>query len=107
MTHDYAVGGVPVTSSVSDDKGTQGNAGLNPNRTRLLDQTAAGTAETRYCYDAAGRLLATEGAAALSEFTYDANGNATGWKGADGTTTLTWTAPTATSASSRPVRTRR
>ncbi|OXM58670.1 hypothetical protein CFP71_01715 [Amycolatopsis thailandensis] len=71
--------------------GTQPNAGLNTNRMRLLDETAGGTAETRYCYDAADRLLGTEGATALSGFGYDADGNTTAWAAADGsTTTLTW-----------------
>ncbi|MGV9365934.1 PA14 domain-containing protein, partial [Amycolatopsis sp. NPDC003731] len=84
-TYDYT-----AAASATCPGGTQGNAGLNTNRMRLLDQTAAGTAETRYCYDAADRLLATEGATALSGFTYDADGNTTGWQGADGTTTLTW-----------------
>jgi YD repeat-containing protein len=67
------------------------NAGLNTNRTRLLDQTATGTAETRYCYDAADRLLSTEGATALSGLNYDVNGNTTGWKATDGSVTaLRW-----------------
>ncbi|MEV4049798.1 PA14 domain-containing protein [Amycolatopsis sp. NPDC049688] len=79
------------TASATCPAGTQANAGLNTNRMRLLDETAAGTAETRYCYDAADRLLSTEGATALSGFTYDADGNTTGWTAADGsTTTLAW-----------------
>ena len=52
-----------------------GNAGLNTNRVRLLDQTAAGTAETGYCYDAADRLLGTIGANAVSGVKYDDAGN--------------------------------
>ncbi|WP_409463266.1 PA14 domain-containing protein [Amycolatopsis sp. GA6-003] len=85
-TYDYT-----ATASTTCPVGTQANAGLNTNRMRLLDQTASGTAETRYCYDAADRLLATEGSTALTGFTYDADGNTTSWKAADGsTTTLTW-----------------
>ncbi|WIY02434.1 PA14 domain-containing protein [Amycolatopsis mongoliensis] len=78
-------------ASATCPTGTQADAGLNTNRMRLLDQTAAGTAETRYCYDAADRLLATEGATVLSEFAYDTDGNTTSWKAVDGTTTaLRW-----------------
>jgi YD repeat-containing protein len=55
--------------------GTQTNAGLNTNRARLLDETTAGTGETGYCYDAADRLLATTGAAAVSSVGYDVHGN--------------------------------
>ncbi|MBB5857214.1 RHS repeat-associated protein [Amycolatopsis umgeniensis] len=85
-TYDYT-----STASVTCPVGTQANAGLNTNRMRLLDQTAAGTAETRYCYDAADRILATEGVTTLTGFAYDSDGNTTGWKSADGsTTTLTW-----------------
>ncbi|RJQ86676.1 hypothetical protein D5S19_11055 [Amycolatopsis panacis] len=85
-TYDYT-----ATASATCPTGTRANAGLNTNRMRLLDQTTSGTAETRYCYDAADRLLATEGATALTGFTYDADGNTTSWKSADGaTTTLTW-----------------
>ncbi|GHG14283.1 hypothetical protein GCM10017567_35000 [Amycolatopsis bullii] len=79
------------SASATCPAGTQANAGLNTNRMRLLDETAAGTAETRYCYDAADRLLATEGATALSGFGYDTDGNTTGWTAADGSaTTLAW-----------------
>jgi RHS repeat-associated protein len=85
-TYDYT-----STASATCPVGTQANAGLNTNRVRLLDQTASGTAETRYCYDAADRLLGTEGATALSNVTYDTDGNTTGWKAADGaTTSLRW-----------------
>ncbi|WP_328614435.1 PA14 domain-containing protein [Amycolatopsis sp. NBC_00355] len=85
-TYDYT-----SAAAATCPAGTQTNAGLNTNRMRLLDQTASGTAETRYCYDAADRLLSTEGATALSGVTYDADGNTTGWKAADGsTTTLRW-----------------
>ncbi|KZB79175.1 hypothetical protein [Amycolatopsis regifaucium] len=85
-TYDYT-----SAASVTCPNGSVGNAGLNTNRMRLLDQTATGTAETRYCYDAADRLLATEGATALSGLSYDADGNTTGWKSADGSvTTLRW-----------------
>ncbi|WP_233224144.1 PA14 domain-containing protein [Amycolatopsis sp. BJA-103] len=85
-TYDYT-----SAASATCPNGSVGNAGLNTNRMRLLDQTATGTAETRYCYDAADRLLATEGATALSGLGYDADGNTTGWKSADGSvTTLRW-----------------
>nr|WP_208406425.1 PA14 domain-containing protein [Amycolatopsis granulosa] len=85
-TYDYT-----SAASATCPTGTQTNAGLNGNRMRLLDQTAPGTAETRYCYDAADRLLATEGATALTGFTYDTDGNTTSWTAADGTvTTLGW-----------------
>ncbi|WP_238412317.1 hypothetical protein [Saccharothrix deserti] len=85
-TYDYT-----SPASAACPTGTRANAGLNTNRVRLLDQTAAGTAETRYCYDAADRLLATEGATALSDVTYDESGNTTGWASADGSTTkLRW-----------------
>ncbi|GHG32025.1 MULTISPECIES: PA14 domain-containing protein [Amycolatopsis] len=78
-------------ASATCPAGTQGNAGLNTNRMRLLDQTASGTAETRYCYDAADRLLATEGATALGNFGYDGDGNTTGWTAGDGSVTkLSW-----------------
>ncbi|GHE76067.1 hypothetical protein GCM10017786_01200 [Amycolatopsis deserti] len=79
------------TASATCPTGTQSNAGLNTNRMRLLDQTASGTARTRYCYGAADRLLATEGATALTNVVYDADGNTTSWRAADGTvTTLKW-----------------
>ncbi|MDX8033271.1 PA14 domain-containing protein [Lentzea sp. BCCO 10_0856] len=85
-TYDYT-----SQASATCPTGTRANAGLNTNRMRLLDQTASGTAETRYCYDAADRLLATEGATALSGVTYDESGNTTGWTSADGSTTkLRW-----------------
>ncbi|MGW4523079.1 PA14 domain-containing protein [Amycolatopsis sp. NPDC004378] len=85
-TYDYT-----AAASATCPTGTQSNAGLNTNRMRLLDETSTGTAETRYCYDAADRLLATEGATALSDVTYDADGNTTGWKdGTGATTTLNW-----------------
>ena len=79
------------SASASCPAGTQINAGLNTNRMRLLDQTATGTAETKYCYDAADRLLATQGATTLSSVTYDSDGNTTGLTSANGTvTTLKW-----------------
>lgn len=85
-TYDYT-----ATASATCPAGTKANAGLNTNRMRLLDQTASGTAETRYCYDAADRLIATEGATVLSQFTYDSNGSTTGWTAADGSvSTLRW-----------------
>ncbi|MEU0531328.1 PA14 domain-containing protein [Amycolatopsis tolypomycina] len=85
-TYDYT-----AAASASCPTGTQANARLNTNRVRLVDETSTGSAETRYCYDAADRLIATEGATALGSFGYDADGNTTGWKAADGSTTsLTW-----------------
>ncbi|MFK0243398.1 PA14 domain-containing protein [Amycolatopsis azurea] len=85
-TYDYT-----SSASATCPAGTQANAGVNTNRVRLVDESAAGTAETRYCYDAADRLLATQGGTGLSGFTYDRAGNTTGWTAADGTvTTLTW-----------------
>ncbi|WP_237047735.1 PA14 domain-containing protein [Lentzea guizhouensis] len=70
--------------------GSVGNAGLNSNRLRLLDQTAAGTAETGYCYDAADRLLGTVGTNAVTGVKYDANGNTTEYTANGSTTHLTW-----------------
>jgi RHS repeat-associated protein len=68
--------------------GTQANAGLNTNRVRLLDQTAGGTTETGYCYDAADRLLAGTGATAITGFTYDKHGNTTQFTTGGTTTNL-------------------
>jgi hypothetical protein len=48
LTYDYT-----SAAAATCPAGTQANAGLNTNRMRLLDQAAVGTAETRYCYDAA------------------------------------------------------
>lgn len=85
-TYDYT-----ASASATCPTGTKANAGLNTNRMRLLDRTASGTAETRYCYDAADRLIATEGATVLSQFTYDSNGSTTGWTAADGSVSkLRW-----------------
>ena len=53
--------------------GTQSNAGLNTNRVRLTDNSAA----TDYCYDSGDRLLATLGATALTDVRYDTHGNTT------------------------------
>ncbi|WP_211293754.1 PA14 domain-containing protein [Lentzea kentuckyensis] len=57
--------------------GTVGNAGLNTNRVRLQDETAAGPVLTGYCYDAQDRLLATTGTNPMTGFTYDKQGNTT------------------------------
>lgn len=70
-------------------EGTQANAGRNTNRVRLTDVTAAGTAVTGYCYDAADRLLATHGALETS-YEYDAEGNTTAITEGDNTTYLGW-----------------
>ncbi|GAA0233374.1 PA14 domain-containing protein [Saccharothrix mutabilis subsp. mutabilis] len=70
--------------------GTQANAGLNTNRVRLLDETAAGVAQTAYCYDAADRLLGTVGANAVTDVRYDANGNTTQYTAGGATTHLSW-----------------
>ncbi|WP_240522093.1 PA14 domain-containing protein [Amycolatopsis vastitatis] len=68
--------------------GTQPNAGLNTNRVKLLDQTAAGTAETDSCYDGADRVLATTGANAVTGFGYDTHGNTTQFTSGGSTTYL-------------------
>ncbi|WP_409467124.1 PA14 domain-containing protein [Amycolatopsis sp. GA6-003] len=68
--------------------GTQANAGLNTNRMRLLDQTSGGTAVTNYCYDAADRLLAVQGATAVTAVDYDSHGNTTSYTSGDTTTRL-------------------
>ncbi|MFB9902390.1 PA14 domain-containing protein [Allokutzneria oryzae] len=70
--------------------GTQANAGANTNRMRLVDVTASGTAETRYCYDAADRLLSTTGASAVSGVKYDSWGNTTEYTVGGATTFLGW-----------------
>ena len=56
----------------------------------MVEVTAAGSAETRYCYDDADRLLATLGATAISDVRYDAEGNTTSYTQGGATTTLTW-----------------
>ncbi|WP_297542085.1 PA14 domain-containing protein [Amycolatopsis sp.] len=75
-------------ASAACPAGSQANAGLNTNRVRLLDQTAAGTAETDSCYDAADRVLATTGANALTGFGYDTHGNTTQFTSGGSTTYL-------------------
>ncbi|GAA2805405.1 hypothetical protein GCM10010452_37690 [Crossiella cryophila] len=70
--------------------GTQANAGRNTNRMWLHDQTAAGTATTAYCYDAADRITRTIGANALTGFSYDSRGNTTGFTSGPATTVLGW-----------------
>ncbi|WUL19880.1 PA14 domain-containing protein [Amycolatopsis sp. NBC_00355] len=82
-TYDFA-----STAPAACPVGTQANAGLNTNRVRLLDQTSAGTAETGYCYDAAGRMLAATGSAAVSGFKYDTHGNTTEFTSGGSTTYL-------------------
>ena len=77
-----------ATASASCPVGTQANAGLNTNRMRLLDQTSSGTATTNYCYDAADRLLAVQGAATVTGFGYDTHGNTTEFTSGDVTTRL-------------------
>ncbi|WP_158889743.1 PA14 domain-containing protein [Amycolatopsis anabasis] len=72
--------------------GTQTNAGLNTNRVRLLDRTAAGTAETGYCYDAADRILATTGATGITGIRYDNHGNTVEFTSGGSTTYLGWDA---------------
>ncbi|UUV30726.1 PA14 domain-containing protein [Amycolatopsis roodepoortensis] len=84
-TYDFS-SPAPVTCP----SGTQGNAGLNTNRVRLLDQTASGTAETGYCYDGADRLLGTTGALAITSVGYDSHGNTTQFADSAGTTYLGW-----------------
>ncbi|MCG8922254.1 PA14 domain-containing protein [Lentzea sp. CC55] len=70
--------------------GSVGNAGLNTNRVKLVDQTATGTQTTNYCYDAADRLLATTGANAVSGIKYDDSGNTTEYTVNGSTTHLSW-----------------
>ncbi|MEV5714652.1 PA14 domain-containing protein [Amycolatopsis mediterranei] len=70
--------------------GTRSNAGTNTNRVRLLDQTAAGTAETGYCYDSADRLLATTGAATVTGVQYNAHGDTTEYTAGGAVTKLAW-----------------
>ncbi|WP_245822051.1 PA14 domain-containing protein [Lentzea waywayandensis] len=80
------------SSSAADGcpAGTVGNAGLNTNRVKLIDQTATGTQTTNYCYDAADRLLATTGANAVSGIKYDDSGNTTEYTVNGSTTHLSW-----------------
>lgn len=85
FTYDYT-----STASAACPTNTRANAGRNTNRMRLLDQTAAGTAETDYCYDAADRLLATTGATSISSVGYDSHGNTTSYVSGGVTTTLGW-----------------
>ncbi|MEU3626704.1 hypothetical protein BS329_35830 [Amycolatopsis coloradensis] len=79
-----------TSPSAACPAGTQANAGLNTNRVRLLDQTAAGTAETAYCYDAADRLLSTTGANATTGIKYDSHGNTVEFTTGGSTTYLGW-----------------
>ncbi|MBB4675046.1 PA14 domain-containing protein [Crossiella cryophila] len=80
------------TAAAGCPTGTQSNAGRNTNRVRLLDKTAAGTAETGYCYDAADRLLSTTGANAVSGIKYDVAGNTTEYTAGGAPTYLGWDA---------------
>ncbi|XIF82729.1 PA14 domain-containing protein [Kutzneria buriramensis] len=75
-------------AAASCPAGTQANAGLNTNRMRLLDQTGSGTAVTNYCYDAADRLLAVQGATSMTGIGYDTHGNTTAYTSGDVTTRL-------------------
>lgn len=70
--------------------GSVGNAGLNTNRVKLIDETATGTQTTNYCYDGADRLLATTGANAVSGIKYDDSGNTTEYTVNGSTTHLSW-----------------
>jgi RHS repeat-associated protein len=70
--------------------GSRANAGANTNRMRMVDATAAGSAETRYCYDDADRLLATLGATAISDVRYDDKGGITQLTQDGVTTSLAW-----------------
>ncbi|RLK61321.1 RHS repeat-associated protein [Actinokineospora cianjurensis] len=70
--------------------GKQVTAGLNTNRVRLLDETASGTAETGYCYDAADRLLTTTGATAITGVQYNGHGSTTQYTDGAATTVLAW-----------------
>jgi RHS repeat-associated protein len=70
--------------------GTRTNAAVNTNRTHLLDETPAGTADTGYCYDTADRLLATLGATVISAVQYDTHGNTTQYTQNGATTSLSW-----------------
>ncbi|ONI83265.1 hypothetical protein ALI22I_32470 [Saccharothrix sp. ALI-22-I] len=84
-TYDFA-SSAPAGCAV----GAKADAGLNTNRVRLLDETAAGVAETGYCYDAADRLLGTVGATAVSDVRYDDHGNTTQYTAGGSTTSFTW-----------------
>ncbi|MGW4116857.1 PA14 domain-containing protein [Actinosynnema sp. NPDC004786] len=70
--------------------GAVGNAGVNSNRVRMIDETSAGVTETGYCHDSADRLLATTGAGAITGFKYDRHGNTTEFTSAGATTYLGW-----------------
>ncbi|SHF39867.1 RHS repeat-associated core domain-containing protein [Streptoalloteichus hindustanus] len=76
-------------ASATCPSGTQGNAGANTNRVRLIDESPGGRAETGYCYDAADRVLSTHGAVAAT-FSYDSEGNTTEIKQGDHSTFLGW-----------------
>lgn len=84
-TYDFT-SGAPAGCSA----GAVGNAGLNSNRVRLLDETASGIAETGYCYDANDRILGTVGAAAVTGAKYDDNGNTIEFTSGSSTTYLSW-----------------
>ncbi|WP_245782337.1 PA14 domain-containing protein [Actinokineospora terrae] len=70
--------------------GTQSNAGVNTNRVHLYDETAGGTADTGYCYDAADRLLATTGANPVSGVQYNSHGSTTQYTQGGATTVFGW-----------------
>lgn len=84
-TYDFTSGAPAGCTS-----GAVGNAGLNTNRVKLIDETAAGTAETGYCYDAADRLLGTVGASAVTNVKYDSEGNTLEYTTGGSTTHLSW-----------------
>ena len=50
--------------------GTKPDAGRNGNAVRIIDETAAGTESTYYCYDNADRLLAAGGANTVTDVKY-------------------------------------
>jgi len=70
--------------------GTEPNARANSNRVALRDTTAAGTAETGYCYDSADRILASTGPSPVTGISYDSHGNTTRFTQAGATTELGW-----------------
>ncbi|ATE56055.1 LamG-like jellyroll fold domain-containing protein [Actinosynnema pretiosum] len=79
-----------TSSAVGCPSNSQAGAGRNTNRIRLLDETAAGTAVTGYCYDSADRLLSTTGTSVVSDVHYDERGNTTRYTVSGSTTHLSW-----------------
>lgn len=78
------------TANAACPAGTRTNAGLNTNRVRMVDTTAAGTSETKYCYDNADRLLAALGATSVTDVQYDENGNTAQYTHDGHTTYFSW-----------------